>query len=83
MFADFDINQNGCLYLVRISFDGYGCCDAGAEISALEDEESSQLAQSIKSGNVETPEVEKILKNYLRKNKDALWEDALRHHELI
>ncbi len=30
VFADFNIDNNQCLYLVRISFDGYGCCDVSA-----------------------------------------------------
>lgn len=85
MFADFDINQNGCLYLVRISFDGYGCCypDIKVGISALDNEKSQRLTKNIESGSLETPEVAEILKNYFRENKAALWEDALKDHEII
>lgn len=83
VFADFDINQNGQLFLIRISFDSYGCCHPSAEIKELDNEKSLRLIRSIDSGIIETPEVIEILKNYFRENKAALWEDALIHHELI
>lgn len=30
-FSDFNIDIDKCLYLVRISFDGYGCCRIQSE----------------------------------------------------
>ncbi len=27
VFADFGVDEKGCLYLLRISYDGYGCCE--------------------------------------------------------
>ena len=85
VFADFDINQDGCFYLVRISFDGYGCCqpDIQIGIGALDIEKSHQLSRNIKNGSLETPEVAEILRSYFRENKAALWEDALKEHDLI
>lgn len=45
VFADFDIDENGCLYLVRISYDGYGCCSLN-QISKLEKSIKKNLLSS-------------------------------------
>ena len=85
VFADFDMNQKGGLYLVRISFDGYGCCHPNLKIgiSELNTEKSRKLIKNIEANSLETSEVAEILREYFRQNKAALWEDALRDHELI
>jgi hypothetical protein len=85
VFADFDIDKNNCLYLVRISFDGYGCCNLGssANIGKIDKQGSQLIIEAIKSGHLETPEVIRILKKYFLESKASLWEDALIKHELI
>lgn len=85
VFADFDINPNNCLYLVRISFDGYGCCNVQftAGRGLLSYDASCHLIKSIESGQLNTPEVADILKTYFQENKSFLWEDALYDHALI
>lgn len=85
VFADFDINKNGNLYLVRISFDGYGCCypDSKIAIGGINQKQSKRLIQLIESDNLNTTEASSILSSYLAENKSTLWEDALIEHELI
>lgn len=85
MFADFDVNEYGRLHLVRISFDGYGCClpDPSVGIGELDIEKSQQIIRSIEGDELDAPEIMEILKNYFRENRAVLWEDALKVHELI
>jgi hypothetical protein len=83
VFADFDVCENGNLYLVRISYDGYGCCEPQEKISEMDDITSSQLISAIESNSLDSPEINEILSRYFQLNRAALWEDALIEHGLI
>ncbi len=85
VFADFNVDENGCLYLVRISYDGYGCrtLDSKIEIGRIGKEKSASLIMQIEANEFESPEATKIIKEYLRENRELLWEDALKDHDLI
>ncbi len=83
VFADFQMNENGNLYLVRISYDGYGCCEPKIKIGEMEATSTKQLVSAIENNNLGSLEVTTILSNYFRANKGSLWEDALLEHGLI
>jgi hypothetical protein len=85
VFADFDVDRDGCLCLVRISFDGYGCCDPapGSGMRKIDRKSSRSVIDAIGKGDVNTAEVAEILRTCFRENKAALWEDALTQHGLI
>jgi hypothetical protein len=85
VFADFDVDQNGCLYLVRISFDGYGCChpDTKIKLGKIDNKKSERLIKQIEANDFEAPEASQILSEFLNENRGALWEDALKEHGLI
>ncbi len=85
VFADFDIDQAGCAVLVRISFDGYGCCrvEGEARIGSMSPEETNEIVVAIKQESLQNQRIESILENYLTINKNALWVDALEDHQLI
>lgn len=83
VFADFQINEAGNLYLVRISYDGYGCCETENRIVGIEAANTNELISAIESNNLNTQIVATILSGYFRAHKDALWEDALLEYELI
>lgn len=83
VFADFDINADGCLFLLGISFDGYGYCVPEPDIGAVPLAETLRLESFISSGRVDSSEVVAIFKGYFTRNKGRLWEDALQVHGLI
>ncbi len=85
VFADFDIDENSCLYIVRISYDGYGCCvpNKNNKPNTLNSEASKRLIKFIEENDLENVEARDIIVQYFRDNKDCLWEDALRDHQLI
>ena len=84
VFVDFDIDQNGCLYIVRISFDGYGCCTINPKkTKKLNSKKSKKLIRIIEENKLATPEASQILSTYFYENRELLWEDALNEHYLI
>jgi hypothetical protein len=83
VFSDFNINQAGCLYLVRISFDGYGCCTPEIGIGFIEVISSKSLISAIESNSLKSLQASKILSNYFLENRSFLWEEALLEYKLI
>jgi hypothetical protein len=85
VFADFDMDEEGCFYLVRISFDGYGCCypDKTAELVKISSDQSARLIQYIKHSDLAHPELSEIIQSYLYAVRKTIWEDALKHHGLL
>lgn len=77
VFADFDVNWHGEVYLTRISFDGYGCCTTERDASRLSAEESQVLLNFVDADDVDRDEVREILYRYFAANQDVIWRDAL------
>lgn len=82
VFADFDVDPDGRVYVVRISFDGYGCCHAPADVGRMSDRDSAALLAMVDHDAL-TADAEPILRSYFQRNRDALWSDALAEHELL
>lgn len=85
VFADFDIDDNGQIYLLRISFDGYGCCNpdwtkAPPKINA---ELSSKIITAIHLNDLESQDVQDTLKSYFNCCKTSIWEEALIEYDLL
>jgi hypothetical protein len=83
VFADFDMDDADVISLTRISFDGYGCCEVGDTIKKMNAGDSRLLLDAIARGEVDSIEVEKLLRKYFRENKDVIWRDALAEHDLL
>jgi hypothetical protein len=83
VFADFNIDSEGRVYLVRISFDGYGCCATEGKVARMPLDESHTLVNLVNTDDVNRDEIREILYRYFEKNKNAIWRDALEEHELL
>ncbi len=84
VFADFDVDTaTGGLYLVRISFDGYGCCEAPPGIGRMSRDDSQMLLTMAAKRAVDPDAVAPILRKYFAENEQKLWADALREYGLV
>jgi len=84
VFADFNLLANGCLSLVRISFDGFGCCstqDVG-ELGVVNKQDSEKLIRAFEKDRFDI-DILNIVSTYLSDNIHHLWGDALECHELV
>jgi hypothetical protein len=82
VFADFDVDPDGRVYAVRVSFDGYGSCHAPAGVGRLTAQDSRTLLDMVQRGSIDA-EAATILRAYFQANRDAFWPDALADHDLI
>lgn len=83
VFADFDIDSEGRVFLVRISFDGYGCCTTAENIRPMNIDLSRSWLELIETDRVQSEEMAAILSQYFFANKDIIWADALEEHGLL
>ena len=82
VFADFDTDDASIVSLRRISFDGYGCCRLESS-TKMSSGDSRLLLDAIARGELESVDVEDVLRRYFRENKDVIWSDALAEHDLL
>ena len=83
VFADFEADDAGIISLRRISFDGYGCCRVGESIRKMSPGDSGLLLSAVAHDQLESGEIEEILRRYFRVNDDVIWSDALTEHDLL
>jgi len=82
VFADFDTDDADIISLRRISFDGYGCCELESS-TMMSSGDSHLLLDAIVRGELESVQVEEVLRRYFRETKDVIWSDALAEHDLL
>ncbi|MFN0250466.1 MAG: hypothetical protein ACKV2T_26535 [Kofleriaceae bacterium] len=82
VFADFDVDPDGRVFAVRVSFDGYGCCHAPVDVGRMNAHDSEALLAMVKRGSLEASAAD-ILRAYFQENGDVIWSDALADHDLI
>lgn len=82
VFADFDVDPDGAVFAVRVSFDGHGCCTTPTTIGRMNATDSALLVAMVEQDAI-GPEAATILRGYFRNNRDAIWSDALAEHGLV
>jgi hypothetical protein len=80
VFADFDVDGADCVFLQRISFDGFGCCDG--QFQTMSPEDSRRVLAAVERGAVDEAELEAAFRRYFRANSGKIWSDALASHDL-
>ena len=81
-FADFNVDADGRVFAVRVSFDGYGCCDAPANVGRMDAHDSDALLAMVKQGSIDA-RASDVLRAYFQENRHAFWSDALADHGLV
>lgn len=82
VFADFDVDADGRVFAVRVSFDGYGCCHAPANVGRMNAHDSNALLAMVNQGSIDATAAD-ILRAYFQQNRAAFWSDALEEHGLV
>ncbi|MBK8040534.1 MAG: hypothetical protein IPK22_25880 [Verrucomicrobiaceae bacterium] len=83
VFADFDKDDDDLISLLRISFDGFGCCNISEPITKMSSEDSRLILDAVAQNEVGGELVEDALRRYFRANSHVIWADALSEHELL
>jgi hypothetical protein len=82
VFADFDVDPDGRVFAVRVSFDGYGCCHAPAAVGRISLRDSEALLAMVQRGSIDAAAAP-VLRAYFQQHRDAFWPDALARYGLL
>ncbi|MDT3367573.1 MAG: hypothetical protein LIR40_02875 [Bacteroidota bacterium] len=88
VFIDFNNCEDDKICLVRISFDGYGCCNLGDNAIPLNKEDSAIFKkilqnQMVNQSIMDQHTIEKTIKKVISLNESLIWADALEEYQLI
>jgi len=83
VFIDFNKLDNGWIYLKRISFDGYSCCELTSNIAALNKVESAEFKKILENDLLDQEALTKIVKKTIALNESFIWADALNEYQLL
>ena len=80
VFLDFNNCGHGRVSMIRISFDGYGCCELGENSIPL-NEDDSKIFKRIMSKDIdEQSALLTVVKKAIELNKRQIWADALEEY---
>jgi len=83
VFIDFNSSPNNEISLIRISFDGFGCCSIDNKAKNLNLEDSRKFIQEIEQEELNQIAITELVKKAIRINKQFIWTDALEKYGLI
>ncbi len=83
VFIDFNKTGNDQIVLVRISFDGYGCCNLKKEVELLNEEDSGLFIKEMNKESLNQEAITVLVKKSIEMNKKHIWIDALEKYGLI
>lgn len=83
VFADFDVDVSGSVFMLRVSFDGYGCCSTAGITSTMSPDVSKRLITLVEANDLASGELAGILSEHFRQNSDVIWKDALEDNGLL
>jgi len=83
VFLDFNSTTDNLIYLRRISFDGYGCCDIDNNAKCLNYKLSKDFIDEIGKDELDQEKITGIVSELIRLNNDNIWTEALEKYNLI
>jgi len=83
VYIDFNSSPNNEISLIRISFDGFGCCSINKKAKNLNLEDSRKFIQEIERKELNQIAITELVKKVIRINKEFIWTDALKKYGLI
>jgi len=83
VFMDFNYSKDNRISLVRISFDGYGCCNVEEQAKPLNHQDSQKFIKEIRKEKLNQEATEILVKEAIRINQAHIWTDALKEYRLI
>lgn len=83
VFIDINSDANNQIYLKRISFDGYGCCNLKEIENKLNQTDSELFRNEMSKSELNQDNLENLILKLIELNRAQIWLDALKEYELI
>lgn len=82
VYIDFKNYDPEIVCLVRISFDGFGCCNLGTGAKPMDIADSKAFKDIINTQILNQDKLAEIIKKTIQINRDLIWEDAIAEYGL-
>ena len=83
VFLDFNLGKDQRIYLKRISFDGFGCCNLEDPVRALQRQYSELFLYAANQRPLHQKALTKLTRIAIGMNKDQVWSDAIEQYYLL
>ena len=83
VFVDFNISNDKLISLVRISFDGYGCCNLDDTAESLNVTDSQAFLKEMEKEVLNQQTIGRLVKKIVQINTDLIWKDALKEYGFL
>lgn len=89
IFMDFDKSSSNQIFLKRISFDGFGCCNLRNNEQQLSVSETEQFISILTNQEimeevmVDQKEINHLVLKLIELNKKEIWSGALKKYQLL
>lgn len=83
VFMDFCLNEKSQIALVRISFDGFGCCQLPKQTTPLSNEDSVSFVRGMQQEDLNQAAITTLVQQLLRQNQAHIWAEALERYQLL
>ncbi|MGS2727990.1 hypothetical protein ACU8DI_15395, partial [Psychroserpens sp. BH13MA-6] len=83
VFIDFNRTEDNCISIIRISFDGYGCCELDNSAQSLNKSDSVEFIEQIESEKLNQEIITRLIKKIVSKNKNQIWTEAIKEYGLL
>lgn len=83
VYMDFDVNDENEIQLVRISFDGYGCCESDEYALPLNFIDSEDFLIEIEKEEFDQDQMSRWVFHMIYINRSWIWQEALKEYNLI
>ncbi|TAF64252.1 MAG: hypothetical protein EAZ55_11710 [Cytophagales bacterium] len=84
VFIDFNYSSKRRIYLCRISFDGFGCCNIDSnDVICLDEQSSKEFVNEIDKDELNQEKMTKLVLALIQLNKSNIWQDALKQYGFI
>jgi hypothetical protein len=83
VFMDFNRSIDNRISLVRISFDGYGCCELDERGTLLNHTESQKFIEEMEKEKLNQEKISRLVNEIIKINKGLIWMDAIEEYGLL
>lgn len=83
VFMDFNLTSENLISLIRVSFDGYGCCNITDTKNLLNFDLSEKFIEEISKDELDQIKLTPLVKEIIKINQEYIWTDALEEYNLL
>jgi len=83
VFLDFNRTYDDQIYLVRISFDDYGCCNLDEQTKHLNKEDSRIFIEEFEKVKLDQEKISILVKEVIKSNQEQIWTEPIEEYGLL